>query len=125
MTAYFVIELDVEDGPSLADYERQVTPHVTAAGGRFLVRGNQYTPIEGDWHPKRMIIVEFPDIAAIERYYHSEPNQRLKRTRLAGTAGKPAKAIAIQGLDTTGTAATAQAAPKEVGVDASGAVVWN
>ncbi len=35
MTAYFVIELDVEDGPSLAEYEREVTEHVVAAGGRF------------------------------------------------------------------------------------------
>jgi len=119
MPAYFVIELDVEDGPSLAEYEREVGEHVVAAGGRFLVRGNDYRPIEGDWHPKRLIIVEFPSVEAIERYYHSEPNQRLKRKRLAGTAGKPAKAIAINGLP-----ASAGEPPKDLGIDASGAVVW-
>lgn len=126
MTAYFVIELDVEDGPSLAEYEREVTEHVVAAGGRFLVRGNDYRPIEGDWHPKRLIIIEFPDIEAVERYYHSEPNQTLKRKRLAGTAGKPAKAIAIQGIAqsaSTGGPAGAEG-PREIGVDANGAVVW-
>lgn len=121
MPAYFVIELDVEDGPSLAEYEREVSEHVVAAGGRFLVRGNQYKTIEGGWAPKRLVIVEFPSIEAIERYYHSEPNQRLKRKRLAGTAGKPARAIAIQGLD-SGTGSGA--APMEAGVDSTGAVVW-
>ena len=121
MTAYFVIELDVEDGPSLAEYEREVGEHVVAAGGRFLVRGNDYRQIEGGWAPKRLIIVEFPSIEAIERYYHSEPNQRLKRKRLAGTAGKPAKAIAIQGLDAGSPGA---GGPKELGVDATGAVIW-
>jgi uncharacterized protein (DUF1330 family) len=121
MPAYFVIELDVEDGPSLDEYEREVTKHVVAAGGQFLVRGNQYRPIEGDWHPKRLVIVEFPDIDSIERYYHSDANQTLKKTRLAGTAGKPAKAVAIQGLDRSeGQGGT----PQYVGVDANGAAVW-
>lgn len=121
MPAYFVIELDVEDGPSLDEYEREVTKHVVAAGGQFLVRGNQYRPIEGDWHPKRLVIVEFPDIDAIERYYHSDANQTLKKTRLAGTAGKPAKAVAIQGLD---RGEGQGGAPQYVGVDANGAAVW-
>jgi uncharacterized protein (DUF1330 family) len=121
MPAYFVIELDVEDGPSLAEYEREVGEHVVAAGGRFLVRGNDYKQIEGDWAPKRLVIVEFPDIESIERYYHSEPNQRLKRKRLAGTAGKPARAIAIQGLP---DGAPGTGLPKEIGVDATGAVIW-
>ncbi|WP_441252758.1 DUF1330 domain-containing protein [Tardiphaga sp. 71_E8_N1_1] len=120
MPAYFVIELDVENGPSLDEYEREVTKHVVAAGGRFLVRGNNYRPIEGDWHPKRLVIVEFPDVDAIERYYHSDANQTLKKTRLAGTAGKPAKAVAIQGLDLGENGAT----PQYVGVDSSGAAVW-
>lgn len=104
MPAYFVIELDVADGPKLAEYEREVTQHVLAAGGRFIVRGANYKPIEGDWRPKRLVIVEFPDIEAIERYYHSEPNQRLKRTRVAGTGGAPARAIAIEGLASPATA---------------------
>lgn len=125
MPGYFVIELDVTDGGALADYERQVTEHVLAAGGRFIVRGNNYVPIEGGWHPKRLVIVEFPDVEAIVRYYHSEPNQRLKRTRITGTGGAPAKAIAIEGLASAGAVADeASHVPQEAGVDASGAVVW-
>jgi len=123
MAAYFVIELDVENGPNLAEYEREVTQHVVAAGGRFIVRGNDYKAIEGNWHPKRLIIVEFESVEAIERYYHSEPNQTLKRKRLAGTAGKPAKAIAIQGLE-QGGGANGLSTPREVGLDSAGAVVW-
>jgi len=126
MAAYFLIELDVADGPKLAEYEREVTKHVLAAGGRFIVRGANYKPIEGDWRPKRIVIVEFADIAAIERYYHSEANQRLKRTRVAGTGGAPAKAIAIEGLASAAEGAQhLHALPVEAGVDASGAVIWS
>lgn len=125
MPGYFVIELDVADGGALADYERQVTEHVVAAGGRFIVRGNNYVPIEGNWHPKRIVIVEFPDVDSIVRYYNSEPNQRLKRTRITGTGGAPAKAIAIEGLASAVAPTDApDHLPKEVGVDASGAAVW-
>jgi uncharacterized protein (DUF1330 family) len=126
MPAYFLIELDVADGPKLAEYEREVTKHVLAAGGRFIVRGANYKPIEGDWHPKRIVIVEFPDIEAIERYYHSEPNQRLKRTRIAGTGGAPARAIAIEGLASAAEGARDPSIlPVETGVDDHGAVVWS
>ena len=120
------ISIDDESLRSLAEYEREVTGHVVAAGGQFLVRGADYVPIEGDWHPKRLIIVKFPDVEAIERYYNSEPNQRLKRKRLAGTAGKPAKAIAIRGLDTAddNPAGGSVAVPEAAGVDGSGAPIW-
>jgi len=120
MPGYFVIELDVEDGPSLAEYEREVTEYVVAAGGKFLVRGNDYQPIEGDWNPKRIIIVEFPSVEDVVKYYHSEPNQRLKTKRLAGTVGKPAKAIAIKGVSYGPDGIT----PAEAGLDETGAVVW-
>jgi uncharacterized protein (DUF1330 family) len=126
MSAYFVIELDVADGPKLAEYEREATQHVLAAGGRFIVRGANYKTIEGDWRPKRLVIVEFPSIEAIERYYHSEPNQRLKRTRVAGTGGAPARAIAIEGLVSAADAASDRSKLSvEAGVDASGTVIWN
>jgi len=120
MSAYFVIELDVQDGPSLAEYEREVTEHVVAAGGRFLARGGDIRPIEGDWNPKRIIIVEFPDVDSIERYYHSAPNQRLKTKRLSGTKGKPARAIAVAGVSSSKTSTE----PQEAGVDENGAIVW-
>jgi len=121
MSAYFVIELDVQDGPSLAEYEREVTEHVVAAGGRFLARGGEIRTIEGDWNPKRIIIVEFPDVDAIERYYHSEPNQRLKTKRLAGTKGRAAQAIAVAGVASSAVSDL----PQEAGVDETGAIVWS
>lgn len=119
MSAYFVIDLNVEDGPVIADYERQVTEHIVAAGGRFLVRGNDYVQIEGDWAPKRLIIIEFPSIEAVESYYNSEFNQQSKRTRMSGTGGKPSRAIAIAGVEQDQVGG-----PREAGVDGTGAVIW-
>ncbi|MCG2797669.1 MAG: DUF1330 domain-containing protein [Cellulomonas sp.] len=119
MSAYFVIDLDVEDGPVISDYERQVTDHIVAAGGRFLVRGNDYVQIEGDWAPKRLIIIEFPSIEAVQNYYNSEFNQQSKRTRMSGTGGKPSRAIAIAGVDQDQAGGL-----HEAGVDEAGSVIW-
>ena len=29
-------------------------------GGRYLVRGGKVTPLGSEWHPERVIILEFP-----------------------------------------------------------------
>jgi uncharacterized protein (DUF1330 family) len=116
MPAYFVIELPVEEGEVIAEYEDHATAPVLEAGGRFLIRGNTYRPLEGDWHPARLVVMEFPDLDAVERFYNSETNQRLRKIRERATGGKPARAIAIEGL--------AGATPENIGRDATGAIIW-
>ena len=44
---------------------------VAAYGGRFLVRGGATQTLEGDWSPKRAVVIEFPDAAALRRWYDS------------------------------------------------------
>lgn len=83
---------DITHPLKLVEYERAATEHVVAPGGCFIVRGNNYKTIKGDWNPQRLIIVEFPDIEAIERYYHSNINKDLSQTRLAGSGAVKSRA---------------------------------
>ena len=60
MPAYIVVEVEVEDPIRYEDYKKMVPPTLAAYGGRFLVRGGQVENLEGDWSPKRLVILEFP-----------------------------------------------------------------
>ena len=52
--------------------------------------------LEGDWHPSRVVIVEFPDLDAAKRFYVSPEYEEAKQLR-AGAA--KLNMVAVQGLD--------------------------
>src|ERR1700679_468489 len=40
---------------------------VSAAGGTYLVRGGELEVLEGDWHPKRVVVIRFDSKEAARR----------------------------------------------------------
>jgi uncharacterized protein (DUF1330 family) len=98
MPEYFIIELDVDDGPELTGYERAATPHGVAAGARFLVRGGRVHTLSGQWEPKRIVMEVFPAAGDVQAYYDSDANKQLTKRRIASTGGVPTKAIGVEGL---------------------------
>jgi uncharacterized protein (DUF1330 family) len=52
--------------------------------------------LEGDWHPSRVVILEFPDLEAARRWYESPEYEEAKRLR-EGAA--KLRMVAVQGLD--------------------------
>ena len=67
---------------------------VTAHGGRFLARGGAIEVLEGTWPPKRLVIIEFPDMAALKAFYESPAYRPLieLRNRTASS-----RLVAIEG----------------------------
>ena len=95
MPAYIIVETDVHD-PEQYEHYKQATPEAVAAGGgRFLVRGGELSVLEGDWQPKRLVVLEFEDLAAAERFYRSPQYQDAKRLR-EGAATM--NMVAVQGV---------------------------
>jgi uncharacterized protein (DUF1330 family) len=71
MPAYLIADLDVTDPEGYAEYRRTVGESIAAFGGRFLARGGRTVSLEGDWKPKRLVIVEFPSMERLRAWYDS------------------------------------------------------
>jgi uncharacterized protein (DUF1330 family) len=95
MSAYVIADVTVTDPALYDDYRRQVAATVQAHGGRFLARGGEIVPLEGGWDPKRVVILEFPDLAALQRWYGSPEYAPLIALRQRASTGR---LIAIAGV---------------------------
>lgn len=99
MTAYYIAEIEVKDGEAYGEYAKAVPDLTARFGGRYLVRGGTTAPLEGGWSPKRLIVIEFADMAAAEAWYRSPEYQAILPKRLAASTGK---ALLVEGFDQGG-----------------------
>lgn len=77
MAAYVIADTEVHDPQAILEYQRQVPATLAPYGGRFLVRGGAVAPAEGDYRPQRMVVLEFPDMAAAKAWYASPAYQAI------------------------------------------------
>jgi uncharacterized protein (DUF1330 family) len=95
MPAYFVVELEITNMDAMAPYREAVPATLAQYGGRFLTRGGTTELIEGGPEPKRIVILEFADAAAVRRWYNSPEYQKILPNRLANSK---ARAFIVEGV---------------------------
>lgn len=83
MAAYIVVQVDVKDPVRYEDYKKLVQPTLGAFDGKFIVRGGRTETLEGDWAPKRFVIVEFPDVERAKAWWASDAYAPAKALRQA------------------------------------------
>jgi len=83
MPAYIVVEVEVEDPVRYEDYKKMVPQSLVAYGGRFLVRGGKVENLEGDWSPKRFVMLEFPSVEQGKAWWSSPEYAEAKALRQA------------------------------------------
>jgi len=83
MTAYLIANIEVTDPEAFERYRAEVPRVIAAHGGRYLVRGGAQTPLEGTLPLKRLVILEFPSMAAAQAFYASPDYGPLLELRLA------------------------------------------
>jgi len=71
MSAYIVVDAKSSDPDRMAEYRRLALSAVEKYGGRYLVRGGAYQVLEGDWHPERLVVVEFDSAERARMFYDS------------------------------------------------------
>ena len=87
MPAYLIAHVDVTDPVKYDDYKRLVPASLAKFGGRFLVRGPVPEVLEGEWQPKRLVIVEFPSVEQARAWYKSPEYAPAKALRQATSEG--------------------------------------
>ncbi len=84
MAAYAIVDIEVTDPEGYAEYRELAPPIVAAYGGRYIVRGGDVQALEGDWQPKRLVILEFPSVEQAKAWWASEeyrvPKEMRRRT---------------------------------------------
>lgn len=68
MVAYVIVDIEVHNADNYKDYLAQITPTVFACKGRYLVRGAPAEVISGSWQPKRLVVMEFPDLTTARHW---------------------------------------------------------
>ena len=81
MAAYFIVDLEVTDRDRFKDYAEAVPSTISAYGGRYLVAGGSVETIEGDWAPRRIIVIEFESRERARDWWISEEYRELKELR--------------------------------------------
>ena len=85
MPAYVINDMVVTDPELFERYKQLSPPTVAQYGGRFLARGGQIENLEGDWSPRRVVIIEFPSL------------ERARLVRFTGICAS--QAAAAEGID--------------------------
>ncbi len=78
MSAYVIVDINVTDPVGYEEYKKLAPPVVAAFGGKYLARGGKTETLEGDWSPKRLVILEFESAERAKEWLNS-PEYRIPR----------------------------------------------
>lgn len=81
MAAYVIADVEVHDPAGYEEYRSQTAATVAQYDGRFLVRGGAVSPIEGEWSPERVIVIEFASVERAREWVDSPEYSAIKVIR--------------------------------------------
>jgi len=81
MPAILIADIDVTDPDTYTAYREANPDIVNKFGGRYVALGGEVKVLEGDWHPRRTVVIEFPNMAAITAFYDSPEYVELRKIR--------------------------------------------
>ena len=94
MAAYIIVEVEVHSPQEYEEYKKLTPGSLLNYQGKFIVRGGITESLEGDWNPKRIVIIEFPSLELAKNWWASEEyasakalRQRTAKTRMIAVEG--------------------------------------
>ena len=87
MPAYVIADITVTNSERYNEYAKKTPATIEKFGGKFVVRGGEITVIAGDWSPQRLVIIEFPNMATLKKWYQSKEYQKITRIREEASTG--------------------------------------
>ena len=71
MSAYVIVDIEVLDPEPYEEYKRLASASIAAHGGRYVVRGGNSEVLDGDWTPRRLVVLEFATVEAAKAWRSS------------------------------------------------------
>jgi uncharacterized protein (DUF1330 family) len=94
MCAYVIVEIDIVDPAGYEEYKQLASATVEKYGGKYIIRGGAVETLEGDWNPKRIVVLQFDSIQRAKEWLncdeYREPRKmrhRTARTRMIVVEG--------------------------------------
>ena len=72
MSVYSISSITVKDWDTYQEYMKRAAEIIAMYGGKYLVRGGEILADSTSWHPKRVVILEFPTIEKMEAFRDSD-----------------------------------------------------
>ncbi len=95
MAAYIIAQIHITDPVLYEEYRKLVPPTLEKYGGRFIVRGGKIETLEGDWQPKRLVVVEFESVERAKQWYNSPEYTKAREIRQKASTGS---VILVEGV---------------------------
>jgi uncharacterized protein (DUF1330 family) len=87
MAAYLIVDIEITDPIGFNEYRKAVVPLIEKFGGKYVAVGDQIENLEGNWLPKRIVMIEFPSRQRAKEWFGCEEYREpcKIRTRTAKT----------------------------------------
>ena len=95
MTAYVILDVDVTNPVDYEGYKQLAAPTVALYGGKYIVRGGQTETLEGDWTPKRIVVLQFESVEKAKAWINSPEYSEARALRHKYAVSK---AIVVEGV---------------------------
>ena len=81
MSAYVIVEIEIVDPVGYEEYRKLAGATVEKYGGKYIVRGGKAEVLEGDWNPKRIVVLEFPTMERAKQWLNCEDYREPRKMR--------------------------------------------
>jgi uncharacterized protein (DUF1330 family) len=95
MPAYIIVDVKITNPAEYEEYKKLTPASVAAFDGKFIVRGGTTENLEGDWHPERIVILQFPTLKRAKEWWSSDLYGKAKAIRQRASK---AKMIVVEGV---------------------------
>lgn len=81
MSALIIVDIEVLEPVLYEDYKRLASASIAAHGGRYLVRGGASEVLDGDWTPRRLVVLQFDSMEKAKAWRASPEYAEAKKVR--------------------------------------------
>ncbi len=71
MPAFVIVSIDIHDPVMYERYKLLAPSSIGVYGGKYLTRGGAVEVLEGQWTPRRFVILEFPSMEKANAWHDS------------------------------------------------------